>query len=126
MSLSKGHAGSRFQIPLEGDGTSFVRELDHDVDLPGPISRRTMRTVAVVFGKTSSDVRSEACVVLRRGVSILEYVDVEFGHADDQSKLDATNSRGNTASLLKRRTEAATTVHISARGDNSCPPSLAT
>jgi hypothetical protein len=83
MTLGKLASGSRLQIPLKANRPLLIWELDHDMQLPWPVTGGVRAFAGVMVVKSRPWVRGQANVITGRAVGILQDVDNLFlaGHA---------------------------------------------
>ena len=100
MSLRERHAGTGLQILLECDSPFFVGELDDDVNLPRPATRRVRAAPGVMRGKARGEMRSQSCVVTAWISSASDDVDeaLRSGHAIRDSNWAAVGRSKNPTS----------------------------
>ena len=109
MPLREGAPGSGLQVPLEGNGSLLVGELDRDVKLPRPVSRGMGTPACVVVGEAGRNVRSATDIEMWLRIGIFENVDesLVFRHArpeatpmpdaDFQNRRNVRDGTGKTA-----------------------------
>jgi hypothetical protein len=92
MALREGTARAGLEVTLEADCSLFVGELNHDVEVPGAISRSVLASGGVVVFQSSTDVRCQADVEARAPVRVLQDVHDVFVlcHAEVRSKSSAS------------------------------------
>lgn len=88
MALGEFATRPGFQIAFKAYRPGFVRELDHDMKLPGAEPSCVWATAGIVVVQSCADVRRQTNVVTRSGFAVFQDVDnaLRCRHAADGSK----------------------------------------